>query len=287
MRVNRGLFNQKLSAQFLEMVPLKPGVYLFFNDARNPIYVGKAKLLKRRLQQYRNAKRCKKHHKMRAILREAAEVEYFECVSHLEALLLENRLIQKLRPKFNVAGAFSFLYPMIGLKRDGLTLALAYTTVPATYIEFEMYGAYRSRLIAREAFEALVECLAFVAHPEPYKALKQFPRARFSKLAAFRQLQDHWYKSLQEFLRGDSSAFLESLVLALLEKPTARRRAEEIQNHVDALKRFFRHEAKKLRQALKRNGCPNIRSISQTERDRLFLQATYRDDSPPLNHAES
>ena len=99
----------------LEAPPV-PGVYSFFNSDEKIIYVGQSKNLRRRLGQYKNAKRVKRHSKMRKILSEASRLEYEVCASPLEAEILETQLIQRLRPKWNVMGAFYFLYPMIGMR---------------------------------------------------------------------------------------------------------------------------------------------------------------------------
>ena len=87
-------------------LPTTPGIYRIFNVAGELIYVGKAKNLRRRLGQYKNAKRTKKHRKMRLIVSEADRVETEDCSSDLDAYLLEAKLIQELRPKWNTAGAF-------------------------------------------------------------------------------------------------------------------------------------------------------------------------------------
>jgi excinuclease ABC subunit C len=64
-------FDRKFGAEFLESIPGFPGVYLVYNLKDELIYVGKAKNLKRRLSQYRNTARRKKHRRMRGIVKEA------------------------------------------------------------------------------------------------------------------------------------------------------------------------------------------------------------------------
>lgn len=274
MGIRKPLFDRKFGHDFIATVPSSPGVYEMLDGAGTTIYVGKAKRLRRRLQQYRNARRCKTHHKMRAILSAAHALRLTPCGSDLDALLLENRLIQKLRPRFNVAGAFSFLYPMIGLERRGSELALCYSSSPSEFGMFEFYGAFRSRLITREAFLALLALLEHIGHREPRKKLSGYPHVKFSIVARYRQIGDQWLAPLERFLRGDSPEFLEQAVLALVDKPSARRHADEVQEYFDQLARFYRHEAKALRQAMQRLGLSS-KSISQEERDRVFLSARH------------
>src|SRR5690606_25512822 len=107
-------FDRKFGPQSLLQIPNSAGVYRFYDDSNSVIYVGKAKNLRRRLSQYRNARRLKAHRRMNQIVREASRVEFEVCQNEKEALLLENRLIQELKPKWNISGAYSFLYPFIG-----------------------------------------------------------------------------------------------------------------------------------------------------------------------------
>src|SRR5690349_13492981 len=103
-------FDFKLGKDFLASIPPAPGIYKIYDGDSEFIYVGKAKNLRRRLSQYKNAKRRNKHRKMRQLVREAARIEIEICNSELEAEILETQLIQTSRPKWNVAGAFYFLY---------------------------------------------------------------------------------------------------------------------------------------------------------------------------------
>ncbi len=266
----RNLFDRKFGDDFIEGVPLSPGVYEVLDPQGAVLYVGKAKMLRRRLQQYRNAQRLKRHEKMRAILGAAHALRITTCGSDLEALLLENRLIQTLRPRFNIAGAFSFLYPCIGLARARRELSLCYSTSPGEFPMFEFFGAYRSRQITKDAFDALLEVLTLLGHREPSKKLAAYPRIRFSVVAGFRQIGDEWLPPLEEFLRGDSNAFLTKVVMALLEKPKARRFAAETQLCLDALAHFFTFEALPLRKAAVAAALPG-HFVPQEERDRIFL----------------
>src|SRR4051812_34525524 len=111
-------FDRKFGKEFVAGLPTQPGVYRIFGEDGALIYVGKAKNLKRRLGQYRNAKRRKKHLKMRRIVADAGRIEFEVCPSELDACLLEAKLIQELRPRWNTAGAFYFLYPLVGIRRE-------------------------------------------------------------------------------------------------------------------------------------------------------------------------
>jgi excinuclease ABC subunit C len=144
-------FDRKFGAQFLDSVPGLPGVYLVYNDKEELIYVGKAKHLKRRLSQYRNSTRRKKHRRMRGIVKDAARIEIRSADTHLAACLEETVLIQKHRPHWNIVGAYSFLYPLIGIRSVNANIEFCLTTTPDAVLErypgFEFHGAFRSRRI--------------------------------------------------------------------------------------------------------------------------------------------
>ena len=263
-------FDRRLGGDFLASVPPAPGIYRVLDAGGRVVYVGKAVNLRRRLSQYRNATRRKKHKKMREIVKSAAGIDFEPCASELEAELREATLIRDLRPRWNVVGAFSFLYPMVGLGRSPEGHAvLAFSSRPDERPELSWHGAYRSREITGEAFFALVRLLGFVGHRE-----RTTRRARGERTYAFsiRRLPAGWQERWSEFLRGESRAALSGLVLALTDKATARRDAPAVQEDIDALDRFYRHEALRLREARARGG-ENRWPVPQGERDALFIRA--------------
>ncbi len=267
-------FDKKFGADFIGSVPDQAGIYIFRDGMSDPIYVGKAKNLRKRLAQYRLATGKKLHRKMRAIVKEAEALEFQVCTSEREALLLENQLIQDHRPNFNVAGAYAFLYPYLGLKTDLAQpgfLTFCYTTVPDKLMPhaFELYGAFRSRETVSQAYEALMFLMPFISHYSPSER-GQYGEISYTRIASFRQVEGQWLSFFQGLFRGESSAGLNELALALLEKPGARRVAADIQQHLKNLQIFFVTEASKLRRVLDQQA-PEASSIAQEDRDKLFL----------------
>ena len=265
-------FDRKFGEDRLKALPAAPGVYLFKDDHGAVLYAGKAKDVRRRLQGYRNATRRKAHRKMRALVRAASSLEVRLQPSEREALLLENELIRTLRPRYNVDGAFSFLYPAIGIGQRGSQALLGFTTGPDAWRELGLcwHGVYRSRRRARDAFDALVGLLAFLAHPEPRSRLPHVPRPRGTRLVAFRRLDQDLFAAIGRLLAGESPAAVEELSLRLLEKADARNEAERVEADLRRVAAFFRSDLSKLRNALRaagRSGC----FVTQGERDALFL----------------
>jgi excinuclease UvrABC nuclease subunit len=267
-------FDKKFGKEFVACLPAAPGVYRVFDDEGCLIYVGKAKNLRRRLAQYRNAKRCKRHKKMRAIVQKAARITWETCPTDLDACLQETRLIQELRPRLNVAAAFAFLYPMIGMRVLPEHTLFCLTTRPDLYPEFQLFGAFRSRYFTGEAFFSLMRLLPYVGHSVPHKRLVDLKRER-SYVFAFRRLPAEWPRLWENFFRGSSADALEELVFKLLENAAARKRAEEIQEGVDSLRRFWKHEAMRLASAISFTGFADY-PVPQNERDPLFLRYRTR-----------
>jgi hypothetical protein len=263
-------FDRRLGDDFLATVPRAPGVYRVLDARGEVVYVGKAVNLRRRLAQYRNATRRKKHRKMREIVKSAAGIAFEPCATELEAELREAQLIRHLRPRWNTAMAFSFLYPLIGLgTTDAGIVSIAFSSRPQERPDLAWHGAYRSRETTGEAFFALVRLLRHVGHRE--KTARR-PRRERTYAFSFRRLPRGSVDAWAAFLRGEDRSALPSLVLDLAEKPQARSERAVVQADVDALDRFFRHEAQRLRDACRRVGEERW-PVPQIDRDALFIRA--------------
>ena len=87
--------------QTLKLLPSLPGCYIYYNKDNDIIYVGKAKILKRRVMSYFN----KKHHdsvKVQVLVSQIERMEYIITNTEVEALILESHLIKKHKPKYNI-----------------------------------------------------------------------------------------------------------------------------------------------------------------------------------------
>lgn len=265
------LFDRKFGAAFLDGVPAAPGVYRLFDEAGGLLYVGKAGNLRRRLGQYRAVTKRKRDRKRRALVRAAARITWEVCESPLAAALTEIRLIQSLRPRRNVASAFPFLYPFVGLHEAGVETFFCLTTAPAAFPAFAFHGAYRSRLVTREAVYALGRLLRFVGHPVPRHQCRRLGTARHAILLGFRRLPRGAGGAWDAFLRGDSREALEALAEELLDHPAATARRAEIQEDLHAMALFYDVEAGPLARARAVTGYAGY-PVPQAERDLLFVQ---------------
>lgn len=268
------IFDRKFGVEFLAGVPREPGIYRMYDAAGALIYVGKARNLRRRLAQYRTTRRAKKDRKRRALVRLAERIEWQVCASELEASLTEIGLIQALRPRRNVAGAFPFLYPFIGIHVDGADTRFCLTTSPGAFAAFELHGAFRSREVTGDAFFALMRLLRFIGHPIARRPRDRVSVPRHSHVYVFRRLPRDWSELWTALLRGASRVALEQLSLRLLEYDGACARSAAIHADLRAVARFFDDEASALAKAITATGYVGY-PVPQRDRDALFLR--YRD----------
>jgi excinuclease ABC subunit C len=266
------LFDEKFGADFLSGVPAAPGVYRFYDGAGSLLYIGKAADLRRRLAQYRAASgRRRRQRKPRALVKAAARIDWEVCASDLTAALTEIRLIQALRPARNVASAFSFLYPYVGIQVEGRETYFCLTTSPSSFPSFDLHGAFRSREVTGEAFFSLMRLLRFAGHPVPRHRCRRLGTARYSHVAGFRRLPAEAPELWRRLLQGASREALEWLAMELLEHASARAKRSEVQEDLRAIRRFFDDEACALARARAAVGYPRY-PVPQQDRDLLFIQ---------------
>jgi len=100
----------------IKTLPHQPGVYQYFDADERLIYVGKAKDIKKRVSSY-----FTKHHdygKTRVLVKNIASVKHIVVATENDALLLENNLIKKYKPKYNVLLKDDKSYPWICIKKE-------------------------------------------------------------------------------------------------------------------------------------------------------------------------
>jgi excinuclease ABC subunit C len=96
----------------LATLPSRPGCYIYRNEDRTIIYIGKAINLKNRVRSYFHAD-SSHDNKTRRLVREITDIEWIVVGSELEALILEMNLIKKHRPKYNIRLKDDKRYPYI------------------------------------------------------------------------------------------------------------------------------------------------------------------------------
>lgn len=95
----------------LKLLPDNPGVYIMLDKYGNVIYVGKARVLKNRVRQY--FQNSPKPEKVMRMVENIADFNYIITASEIDALALENNLIKKYKPKYNILLKDDKTYPYI------------------------------------------------------------------------------------------------------------------------------------------------------------------------------
>jgi len=108
--------NEHIKA-ILEGLPNEPGVYQFFDKNEKIIYVGKAKNLKKRVYSY-FSKDIFESGKTAIMVRQISDLRFIITETELDALLLENNLIKKHQPRYNILLKDDKTYPWICIKNE-------------------------------------------------------------------------------------------------------------------------------------------------------------------------
>ncbi|MCF6128621.1 excinuclease ABC subunit UvrC [Flavobacterium sp. AS60] len=100
----------------IQTLPDNPGVYQYYDKEGKILYVGKAKNLKKRVTSYFN--KVHDNAKTNVLVRKIVTIKHIVVSSEQDALLLENNLIKKLQPRYNVLLRDDKTYPWICIKKE-------------------------------------------------------------------------------------------------------------------------------------------------------------------------
>lgn len=124
----------------LKTLPESPGVYQYFDKNGRILYVGKAKNLKKRVTSYFT--KNNDSHRIRVMVKKIHEIRHIVVSSETDALLLENNLIKKHQPRFNVMLKDDKTYPWICIKNE--RFPRVFPTRKLVKDGSEYYGPYTS-----------------------------------------------------------------------------------------------------------------------------------------------
>lgn len=102
--------------QIVLSLPESPGIYQYLNEKEEIIYVGKAKNLKRRVSSYFNKEQ--QSVKTKVLVKQIHDIKYIVVENEQDALLLENSLIKKFQPRYNILLKDGKTYPWICIKNE-------------------------------------------------------------------------------------------------------------------------------------------------------------------------
>jgi len=110
------LKNAEYLRSLVSVLPDQPGIYQYFDSTGKIIYVGKAKNLKKRVSSYFTKNH--QNRKTELLVRNIADIRHMVVETEQDALLLENNLIKKYQPRYNIRLKDDKTYPWIVIKNE-------------------------------------------------------------------------------------------------------------------------------------------------------------------------
>ncbi len=139
-------------ASILENLTDTPGVYMFYNNQEQAIYIGKAKNLKRRVSSYFQ-KSHQDNAKVRLMVSKVCDIRFIVVQSESDALLLENNLIKKYLPRYNILLKDDKTFPWICISNE--TFPQVYSTRTILKDGSSYFGPYTSAIMVRTLLDMI------------------------------------------------------------------------------------------------------------------------------------
>ena len=144
--------NEEYLKSLVEVLPEKPGVYQYFDKERKLLYVGKAKNLKKRVSSY-FTKSPADNQKLKVLIGKIAHIEHIVVACESDALLLENNLIKKQQPRYNVLLRDDKTFPWICVKSEAFPRVFSTRNIIQDGSVY--YGPYTSGVMVKTILELL------------------------------------------------------------------------------------------------------------------------------------
>jgi excinuclease ABC subunit C len=137
--------------EYVKLLPASPGVYQYYNSEGVVIYVGKAKNLKKRVSSYFT----KRHDNLKTsiLVRNIADIKHIIVDTEEDALLLENNLIKKYQPRYNVLLKDDKSYPWICVKKEPFPRVFSTRNIVRDGSDY--FGPYTSVHMVRTILEVI------------------------------------------------------------------------------------------------------------------------------------
>lgn len=196
----------------LSLLPMSPGCYLMKNKDGNIIYVGKAKKLKNRVSSYF---RGTHNYKTTKLVSEIADFDYIVVNSERESLILENNLIKKHNPKYNILLKDDKSYPYIEVVDSDIPQVRIVRTLNKNKKQKYLYGPYPNVGAARSVLRLINrmyktrKCQTFSKKTCLYYHIDEclgFCQGNYDKEEALKTKEE-----IMRFLKGDYHNVLEKI----------------------------------------------------------------------------
>ena len=193
-------------------IPEGPGCYMYLDDEGIIIYVGKAKNLKRRVATYFN--KTQENPKTRIMVKKIRDIRYIVVESEEDAFLLENNLIKKHKPRYNIMLKDDKTYPWIVVKEE--PFPRVYLTRQKLKDKSHYYGPYTSVVNVKQLLRLITSiypirnCRHFLSkeniEKQKFKLCLQYHIKRCSAPCVGYQTEENYKQnldSIKEILKGN------------------------------------------------------------------------------------
>lgn len=236
----------------LKVLPNKPGVYQYFDKSGKIIYVGKAKDLKKRVSSYFN--KNLDSGKTRVLVRQIEDIKYIVVDTELDALLLENNLIKKYQPKYNIQLKDDKTYPWICIKKE--PFPRVFTTRRMIKDGSKYFGPYPSVKVVNTLIELIRDvyplrsCTLDLSDKKiqegKHKVCLEYHIGNCKGPCIAEESSedyDQYIKDIEHIVKGNLSAVIKSLK-AMMQECAANLQFEEAQSIKSKIETIERYKAK-------------------------------------------
>ena len=194
----------------IQTLPDQPGVYQYFDKEGKILYVGKAKNLKKRVASYFT--KSHDNYKTSVLVRKIVTIQHIVVKTESDALLLENNLIKKLQPRYNILLKDDKSYPWICIKKEPFSRVFATRKMIKDGSEY--FGPYTNFKTVNTLLEVI-------------KALYTLRTCSYD--LSKNNIDTHKYKVCLEYHIGNCKGPCEGLETL-----------ENYQNHVEAIRQILK-----------------------------------------------
>lgn len=248
----------------IKSLPHQPGVYQYFDKEDKILYVGKAKDIKKRVSSYFN--KTQENGKTRVLVKKIASIKHIVVATETDALLLENSLIKKLQPRYNIMLKDDKTYPWICIKKEPFPRVFLTRNILKDGSEY--FGPYTSVRTARAL-------LALIKEVYPLRTCKH----NLSK----ENIEKKKYKICLDYHIGTCLGACEGL-----------QTLEDYENDIDAIRNIIKGDFKEALQkfnSLMQNFAAKMEfEEAQKIKEKIALLANYQAKStvvhPTISHVD-
>ena len=242
-------YKENISA-ILKTLPAKPGVYQYYDEKGKVIYVGKAKSLRSRVSSYFN-RDANLGAKISFLVRKIADIKVIVVKTEIDALLLENNLIKKYQPRYNIMLKDDKTYPWICVKNE--PFPRVFSTRHVIKDGSAYFGPYASGRMMHTILD-LVYQLFPIRTCKLNLSKKNIEKGKYSVCLEYhignclggcvgKQSEEDYerdIKSVKEILRGNISSVIKSLKVKMMDYAAALEfeKAQAIKEKIEVLEKY-------------------------------------------------